>query len=57
MRRELTPDLPDLYRLARLGAERHVLDEGAPAAPLPDTCPWTLDELLAEGRAALRRPG
>jgi len=57
MRRELAPDLPDLYRLARLGAERHVLEEGAPAAPLPDTCPWTLDELLAEGRAALRRPG
>jgi hypothetical protein len=49
------PDLPDLCRLACLGVERHVRDEGAPSAPLPDTCPWTLDELLAEGRVALRR--
>jgi hypothetical protein len=45
-------DLAAHYRLARLGVARHIVDEGAPAAPLPDTCPWTLDEMLAEGRAA-----
>jgi hypothetical protein len=53
MRREIEPDLPDLYRLAFLGVERHMLDAGEPASPLPASCPWTLDDLLAEGRAAL----
>jgi hypothetical protein len=52
MRREIEPGLSDLYRLARL--EGHVLNEGPPATALPETCPWTLDELLAEGAAALR---
>ena len=54
MRREIEPELPDLYRLARLGVEGHVLDEGPPVVALPDQCPWTLDELLSEGAAALR---
>lgn len=54
MRREIEPELSDLYRLARLGVEGHVLDEGPPTTALPETCPWTLDELLAEGAAALR---
>jgi hypothetical protein len=53
MRKEIQPDLPDLYRLACLGVERHMLDESEPVSPLPASCPWTLDELLAEGRAAL----
>jgi hypothetical protein len=54
MRREIEPELPDLYRLARLGVEGHVLDEGPPASALPELCPWALDSLLAEGAAALR---
>jgi hypothetical protein len=54
MRREIEPELPDLYRLACLGVEGHVMDEGPPATALPERCPWTLGELLAEGAAALR---
>lgn len=54
MRREIEPELPDFYRLARLGVEGHVLDVGPPVVALPDHGPWTLDELLAEGAAALR---
>ncbi len=53
MRKDIEPDLPDLYRLACLGVERHMLDEGEPLTVVPGSCPWTLDELLAEGRAAL----
>ena len=56
MRKQIEADLPDLYRLARLGVERHVLDEGAPEIALPAACPWTLDQLLADGEVALRRP-
>jgi hypothetical protein len=41
---EIEPELPDAYRLARLGVEGHVLDEGPPAIALPDQCPWTLGE-------------
>jgi hypothetical protein len=47
MRQEIEQDLPGLYRLARLRAEAHMLDEGPPAVPLPEACPWTLAELLA----------
>jgi hypothetical protein len=59
MRKDIEPALPRLYRRAGLAVERHVLDEGAPQVPLPPECPWTLDELLAEGEAALqyRPPG
>ena len=46
MRQEIEQDLPRLYRLARLRAEEHMLDEGPPAVPLPDTCPWPLSDLL-----------
>jgi hypothetical protein len=51
MRQGIEPDLPRLYRLARVRAERHLLDVPA-TVPLPRDCPWMLDELLAEGHAA-----
>lgn len=54
MRREIEPAWERLYRRARRRALTHMLDAGPPAVPLPDACPWTLDELLAEGDAALR---
>jgi hypothetical protein len=54
MRQEIERGLPRLYRRALLGLERHMLDAGSPTAPLPKQCPWTLDELLAEGEAAAR---
>jgi Domain of unknown function DUF29 len=47
-------ELPDLFHIARLDTAAHMLDAGPPAAPLPASCPWTLDELLAEAEAALR---
>ena len=51
MRQDVERDLPGLYRLARLRAEAHVLDEeGPPGAAMPETCPWALVDLLAEGR-------
>ena len=56
MRKNIEPVLPRLYRRACLAVERHMLDEGAPQVPLPPECPWTLDELLTEGKAALRGP-
>ena len=52
MRRQI--ELDSLYRLACLDVERHMLDDGPPQGPLPMACPWTLDELIAEGEAALR---
>ena len=56
MRQDIERDLPGLYRLARLRAEAHVLDEeGPPSDTLPETCPWPLAELLAEGRDEGRR--
>jgi Domain of unknown function DUF29 len=48
--------LPTLYRRAVLAAERHMVDEPATTA-LPASCPWTLEDLLAEGRAALADRG
>jgi len=50
MRQEIEQDLPGLYRLAKLRAESRVLEEGPPGAALPETCPWQLAGLLAEGR-------
>jgi hypothetical protein len=45
-------DLAPLYRRARLSAEAH-MDEGPPVvAALPEQCPWSLGELLADGTAA-----
>jgi hypothetical protein len=46
-------ELADLFRIARLDTDAHMLDAGPPAVPLPATCPWTLDQLLAEAEAAL----
>jgi hypothetical protein len=46
-------DLVSLYRRARLEVDKHILHEGDPVSPLPDQCPWSLDELLAEGKAAM----
>jgi hypothetical protein len=48
MRKDI--DMAKLYQRARRAALRHMDD--APSAPLPDDCPWTLDELLAEGQAS-----
>ena len=50
MRKDI--NMAKLYRRARRAAQRHMVDADAPSVPLPDTCPWTLDELLEEGRAA-----
>ena len=50
-------DLAPIYRRALLALERHMLDEPSPASPLPKECPWTLDELLAEGAAAILSGG
>jgi Domain of unknown function DUF29 len=48
LRRDVTATLPRIYGLARGEAaralERH--DEPAAAAALPETCPWTLAQLL-----------
>ena len=49
MGQEIEQDLPGLYRLAKLRAEAHALEEGPPVAALPETCPWPLASLLAEG--------
>ena len=53
MRKDIEPALSSLYRRARLAVDRHMLDAGPMTGALPTACPWTLDELLAEGRAAL----
>ena len=50
MRKEI--DLASLYRRARLSVEAHMAGDGAPVNALPDQCPFSLDELLAEGAAA-----
>jgi hypothetical protein len=46
-------NLGSLYRRAVLATKQHMLDEGPPATPLPDQCPFLLDGLLAEGAAAM----
>jgi len=53
MRDKIEPAIPSIYRRARLHVARHMVDAGAPQNPVPELCPWTLDELLAEGEAAL----
>ena len=52
MRKEI--NLRSLYRRAMRATKQQMLDEGSPATPLPDQCPFSLDELLAEGAAAIR---
>ena len=50
----IADEMADLFRIARLDTDAHMLAAGPPGAALPASCPWTLDELLAEGEAALR---
>jgi hypothetical protein len=47
-------EISDLFRIACLDIDAHMLDAGPPTTPLPASCPWTLDELLAEAEATLR---
>ena len=54
MRKEIEARMATLYRRAVLATERHMAGAALPWEPLPAACPWTLDELLAEGGAALR---
>jgi Domain of unknown function DUF29 len=54
MRRQVEPLLPELYTDALDFAHQHMAETGAPAEPLPTTCPWAFDELLFEADAALR---
>jgi hypothetical protein len=54
MHRQIEPMMAVLYTDALDFAHQHMAETGPPAAPLPLTCPWTLDELLAEAEAALR---
>jgi hypothetical protein len=56
MRDGIEGAMPSIYRRACLLVARHMVDAGPPQTPLPDACPWTLAELLAEGEAALRGP-
>jgi hypothetical protein len=46
--------LADLWQDAILDAGGHMLDAGPPTIALPEACPWSLDQLLAEGAAARR---
>jgi Domain of unknown function DUF29 len=46
-------EMKALFRIARLDTDAHMLDAGPSPVALPDVCPWTLDELLAEGEAVL----
>lgn len=50
IRREVAPALADRYRRARRKAELALLDHGEAdaAAILPEACPYTLDDLLAD---------
>jgi hypothetical protein len=52
-------DLARIYRRALLGLQGRMLDAGPPSVPLPQQCPWSPDELLGQGKAALRdaQPG
>ena len=48
-------DVAEVYADALLALEVAMLDLPLPIVDLPPDCPWTLDELLDEGRAARRR--
>lgn len=56
MRVRIGPTMPSVYRRACLLVARDMVDAGPPQAPIPAKCPWALDDLLAEGEAALRPP-
>ncbi len=47
-------EMADMFQTAGLDLAVHMVDAGPPAVALPTACPWTLDELLAEGEAARR---
>jgi hypothetical protein len=47
-------NLGSLYRRALFTTKQHTLDEGPLNNVLPDQCPFSLDELLAEGATATR---
>jgi hypothetical protein len=46
--REVEPALPDLYRRSRRKAELALARHGEAAIALPDTCPYALDNLIAD---------
>jgi hypothetical protein len=50
IRRNLEPELAKLYRRARRNTQLTLLDygEGEAADALPEACPYTLDDLLAD---------
>jgi hypothetical protein len=48
-------DIADVYAIACLDAAAYLAGAGVTAYALPSVCPWTLDELIAEGDAARRR--
>jgi hypothetical protein len=55
MRQYMTPESwQEDYQSALLETASHMADEWPPSVALPSDCPWTLDELLAEGEAARR---
>jgi Domain of unknown function DUF29 len=47
-------EMADMFQTAGLDLAVHMVDAGPPSVTLPTACPWTLDELLAEGEAARR---
>jgi hypothetical protein len=50
LRRELDEELEELYACARQRAEGSLRDQGehAAAAALPDTCPYTADQITGD---------
>jgi hypothetical protein len=48
IRNHVEPALPDLYRRSRRNAELALLDHGEAANALPASCPYALDDLLAD---------
>ncbi|MCX8101552.1 MAG: DUF29 domain-containing protein [Geminicoccaceae bacterium] len=57
--RKVRAALPDLYRRAMRRAARSLLDHPEPeaAAALPETCPYTLEQLLDDGWYPANRHG
>jgi len=53
MRQYMTPESwQEDYQSALLETASHMADEWPLSVPLPSDCPWTLDDLLAEGAVA-----
>jgi hypothetical protein len=57
--RQVRAKLPELYRHAARRAARSLLDHPEPeaAVALPESCPYTLDQLLADGWYPANRHG